>query len=63
MVILAKVMSIVFSMQIGAVLYVHQVPDLVSFVGVIVLVVLGQLLMKRSWRFTRWSKCRLFAAV
>ena len=39
------------------------VPDWVSFVAAIGFVVVYQLLMKRSWRFIRWSKRHLFAAV
>lgn len=48
---------------VGAALHVYKkAPDWFSFLGAIALVVLYQLLMKRSWRFIRWSKRRLFAS-
>ena len=41
---------------IGALLIFSQLPDVISSVVIVSLVLLYQLLMKRSWRFIRWSK-------
>jgi len=42
----------------GALLITHNLPDALSFVVIVLLVAAYQLLMKRSWRFIRWSKRR-----
>jgi len=43
--------------------YVSQLPEWLSFIAALVLVVVYQVLMQRSWRFIRWSKRHLFAVV
>jgi len=46
---------------LGVVFWRTETPQWLSFVTLIGFVVAYQLLMKRSWRFIRWSKRRLFA--
>lgn len=46
----------------GVTATIYEVPQHLSFIAALCLVGLYQLLMKRSWRFIRWSKRRSVAA-
>lgn len=46
---------------LGIAVAVYQIPEAVSFLGVLLYIGLYQLLMMRAWRFIRWSKRRFVA--
>lgn len=54
--ILLMVQAIMVAMGVAATAY--NVPEYLSFMGVLLFVGLYQLLMKRSWKFIRWNKRR-----